>query len=48
MNTFTILFKNAIGEFIKEDMVLPFGTVQGVANWFENTLGLRAKSISKH
>ncbi len=48
METFTILFKNALGEFKKEDMVLPFRTVQGVANWFENTLGLRAKSISKH
>jgi hypothetical protein len=47
-NTFTVLFKNALGEFKKEDMVLPFGTVQGVATWFENTLGLRAKSISKH
>ena len=48
MNTFTVLFKNALGEFKIEDMVLPFGTVQGVATWFENTLGLRAKSISKH
>ena len=48
METFTILFKNTLGEFKKEDMVLPFSTVQGVANWFENTLGLRAKSISKH
>ena len=48
MNTFTITFKNALGEFKTEDMILHFGTVQGVATWFENTLGLRAKSISKH
>tara|TARA_R110002096_G_scaffold333296_1_gene527274 strand:- start:40 stop:186 length:147 start_codon:yes stop_codon:yes gene_type:complete len=48
MNTFTILFKNALGEFIKEDMTLSFSTVQGVAAWFEDTLGLRVKSISKH
>ena len=27
METFTILFKNALGEFKKEDMVLPFRTV---------------------
>jgi len=48
MSTFTIVFKNALGEFKTELVVLPFSTVQGVANWFEDTLGLRAKSISKH
>jgi len=47
-NTFTVHFKNALGEFKTEDMVLPFRTVQSVATWFEDTLGLRASSISKH
>ena len=47
-NTFTVHFKNALGEFKTEDMVLPFHSVQEVSNWFEDTLGLRAKSISKH
>ena len=47
-NTFTVHFKNALGESKAEDMVLPFHSVQGVADWFEDTLGLRAKSISKH
>tara|TARA_R110000796_G_scaffold229707_1_gene347159 strand:- start:101 stop:247 length:147 start_codon:yes stop_codon:yes gene_type:complete len=48
MKTFTITFKNALGEFKTEEMLLDFVTVQGVAAWFEDTLGLRAKSISKH
>jgi hypothetical protein len=47
-NTFTITFKNALGEFKTEDIDLPFVTVQGVAVWFEDTLGLRIKSIEKH
>ena len=48
MNTFTITFKNALGELKTEIMTLDFITVQAVSAWFEETLGLRAKSISKH
>ena len=48
MNTFTITFKNALGEFKTEEITLDFVTVQGVISWFEETIGLRVKSISKH
>jgi len=48
MNTFTITFKNGLEELVTEDMVLDFVTVKGVSAWFENTLGLRIKSIEKH
>lgn len=48
MNTFTITFKNALGELKTEEMVLDFISVQDVSAWFEDTLGLRAKSISRH
>jgi len=48
MNTFTITFKNALGELKTEEMTLDFITVQGVVAWFEETIGLRVKSISKH
>ena len=48
MNTFTIIFRNALGELITEEMNLDFVTVQGVISWFEDTFGLRVKSISKH
>jgi hypothetical protein len=48
MSTFTITFRNAIGELITEDMTLNFNTVSGVVVWFDNTLGLRIKSITKH
>jgi hypothetical protein len=48
MNTFTITFKNALGELITEEMTLDFVTVQGVVAWFDETLGLGVKSISKH
>ena len=48
MNTFTILFRNAMGEVITEDMTLRFNGVNGVIEWFENTLGLKIMSISKH
>ncbi len=48
MNTFTITFRNALGEFKTEIMLLDFVTVQGVIAWFEETMGLRIKSISKH
>ena len=48
MNTFTITFKNALGELTTEDMILDFVTVQGVVAWFEDTFGLRIESITKH
>lgn len=48
MNTFTINFKNGEGEFITEEFTLDFVTVTGVVAWFERTMGLRVKSISKH
>ena len=48
MNTFTITFRNALGEKKTEDMVLNFNSVKSVFSWFENTLGLRPLSISKH
>ena len=48
MNTFTITFKNALGELITEDMSLNFATVNGVIAWFDETFGLRVKSIKKH
>ena len=48
MNAFTITFKNALGEIKKEEFNLEFSGVQAVDNWFEDTLGLRAISISKH
>ena len=48
MNTFTITFKNALEELKTEEMTLDFVTVEGVTAWFEETLGLRVKSISKH
>ncbi len=48
MNTFTITFKNGLEELITEEMNLDFVTVQGAISWFEDTFGLRVKSISKH
>jgi hypothetical protein len=48
MNTFTILFKNAQGEWVTEIMELKFHSVQGVLIWFEDIFGLRIASISKH
>lgn len=48
MNTFTITFRNAIGDLKTEEFVLNFFSVQEVFDWFENTLGIRAISISKH
>jgi hypothetical protein len=48
MNKFTITFRNALGELITEDMTLKFNGVTAVTIWFENTLGLRVQSISKH
>ena len=48
MNKFTIYFKNALGEFKTEDFNLDFYGTPAVAEWFEDTFGLRAKSVSKH
>ena len=49
MNTFTITFRNAFtGDIKTEDFNLDFFGVQAVANWFEDTLGIRAISIEKH
>jgi hypothetical protein len=48
MNTFSITFKNALGDIKTEEFNLHFRGVQAVANWFEDTLGIRAISISKH
>jgi hypothetical protein len=48
MNTFTITFKNALGELKTEEITFDFETVEGVAAWFEINLGLPVKSISKH
>ena len=48
MNTFTITFRNAMGSMKTEVIQLDFVTVQGVQAWFDETLGLRIKSISKH
>ena len=48
MNTFTITFKDALGELKTEEMNLDFVTVQGVDAWFFETLGIRVISISKH
>ena len=48
MNTFTITFRNALGDKKTEVINLDFHSVQGVMAWFEDTLGLRPLSISKH
>ena len=48
MNTFTITFKNALGELQTEEMQLDFVTVNGVIAWFIDTLGIRVISIEKH
>ena len=48
MNTFTITFKDGLGESKTEEMHLDFITVSGVIAWFEDTFGLRVKSITKH
>ena len=48
MNTFTITFRNGLDELITEDITLDFIGVTGVCAWFENTLGIRVISISKH
>ncbi len=48
MNTFTITFKDALGELKTEQMTLDFQTVNGVVAWFIDVLGIRIISISKH
>jgi hypothetical protein len=48
MKTFTITFRNGLDELITEDITLDFIGVTGVCAWFENTLGIRVISISKH
>ncbi len=48
MNTFTITFKDALGELKTEQMTLDFHTINGVVAWFIDVLGIRIISISKH
>jgi hypothetical protein len=48
MNTFTITFKDALGELKTEVMTLDFVTVNGVIAWFIDILGIRVISITKH
>jgi len=48
MNTFTITFKNGLGEFKTEEITLDFVTVRAAIDWFEETFGLKVKSMSKH
>ena len=43
MNTFTITFKNALGEFKTEEITLDFVTVQGVIAWFEENYWFKSK-----
>tara|TARA_R110002124_G_scaffold63614_1_gene174205 strand:+ start:244 stop:390 length:147 start_codon:yes stop_codon:yes gene_type:complete len=47
MNTFTILFKNTQGDLKTVELNLQLKSVQDVSDWFEDSFGLRAKSISK-
>ena len=48
MNTFTITFKDALGELKTEQMTLDFVTVNGVVAWFIDVLSIRVISISKN
>lgn len=48
MNTFTITFKDALGELKTEQMTLDFVTVNGVVAWFLDVLSIRVISITKH
>ena len=48
MNTFTITFKDALGELKTEQMTLDFVTVNGVVAWFLDVLSIRVISISKN
>ena len=48
MNTFTVVFKNALGEKKTENLTLDFVTVNGVIAWFIDVLGIRIESITKH
>jgi len=48
MNTFTITFKDALGELKTEQMTLDFVTVNGVVAWFLDVLSIRVISITKN
>ena len=48
MNTFTITFKDALGELKTEQMTLDFVTVNGVVAWFLDVLSIRIISITKN
>jgi len=48
MNTFTITFKDALGELKTEEMRLDFVTVNGVSAWFMDVLSIRIISITKN
>jgi len=48
MNTFTITFKDALGELKTEEMALDFVTVNGVVAWFMDVLSIRIISITKN
>ena len=48
MNTFTITFKDAMGEWKTEEMHLDFHGVSGVIAWFDDVFGIRVSSITKH
>ena len=48
MNTFTITFRDGLGELKTEVMTLDFVTVNGVIAWFIDTLGIRIISITKN
>ena len=48
MNTFTITFKDALGELKTEVITLDFVTVNGVIAWFIDVLGIRIISITKN
>ena len=48
MNTFTITFKDALGELKTEQMILDFVTVNGVIAWFIDIFGIRVISITKN
>lgn len=48
MNTFTITFRDGLGELKTEDFKLEFHSVIGIELWFLDILGLRTISITKH
>ena len=48
MNLFTITFRNDKKELENVKFFLPFITVQGVKDWFDDNFKWSARSISKH